>query len=194
MSIFLLPELTYDRAPLLEYALKQTNWYDNPIMPGVFSSQWGEHSDYIDPVFHEIINHFTNALHIKGCQCPVKNQGLPGCKCIDGCTPRIVGAAFMKIKSNWTLQKHTDPGRYAGVNCPITNSLKNSGIDIYDRGVVVSKVYTDCPYIIDTHSPHGAHNISVNEDNVFLSLTFNKDTDIDFTQLVDWQLKGELLQ
>lgn len=191
MSIFLLPELTYDRAPLLEYALKQTNWNDNPIMPGVFSSQWGEQTESIDPVFHEIIDHFANALHSPDCKCPVK-YGAPGCECIDGCTPRIIGACFMKIKPNWTLGQHTDPGRLAGVNCPITSSLKNGGIDIYDRGIVVSNVYTDCPYIMDANSPHGAHNISPDEENIFLSLTFAKD--IDFMKLVDWQLKGELLQ
>ena len=42
MSIFLLPELEYDKAPLLLHAQQQTNWNSNPIMPGVFSAQWGE--------------------------------------------------------------------------------------------------------------------------------------------------------
>lgn len=191
MSIFLLPELTYDKAPLLDYALQQTNWNDNKIFPGVFSPQWGEGTETIDPVFHEIIKHFSNALHIKECQCTAKHKGMPGCECIDGCTPRIIGACFIKVKPNWTMLMHTDPNRSAGVNCPITESLANGGVDIYKKGVVVSKIYTDCPYILDTSSPHGGHNTS-EEENIFLSLTFAND--IDFAKLVDWQLKGELLQ
>ena len=192
MSIFLLPELEYDKAPLLLHAQQQTNWNSNPIMPGVFSAQWGEITETIDPVFDEILSHFSNAFHVVGCVCPKRHNGMLGCSCsIPGCTPRIIGACFMQIKPGSVLREHVDPGRYTGVNCPLTQSLADGGVDIYSKGIVVSKVYTDCPYIIDTQSPHGAHN-NASESNIFLSLTFNQN--LDFAQLVDWQVHGELLQ
>ena len=166
MSIFLLPEFTYDRAPLLQYALNQTNWDSNPIMPGVFSPQWGETTENIDPIFDEIRQKF-------------KDQSI------------VIGACFMRIKPNWTMPMHIDPNRLIGVNLPLTQSLSNGGVDIYNKGGVVSKFYTDCTYIIDTSSPHGAHNIT-DEENIFLSLSFKKD--IGFTEIVEWQINGELLQ
>jgi hypothetical protein len=165
MSIFLLPELKYNKAPLLQCAQNQTNWNDNPIRPGAFSILWGEETEYIDPMFDEIRQKF-------------KDQSI------------VIGACFMKIKPQSVFPPHVDPGRPLGVNFPLSESFENSGVDIYSNNIVVSQVFSECPYIIDTSITHGAHN-TTDEETIFLSLSFSKD--IDFAQLVKWQLEGELL-
>lgn len=96
----------------------------------------------------------------------------------------------MKIKPQSVFPPHVDPGRPLGVNFPLSESFENSGVDIYSNNIVVSQVFSECPYIIDTSITHGAHN-TTDEETIFLSLSFSKD--IDFAQLVKWQLEGELL-